>query len=748
MCSILDCRFLQSDELFVTCGNLHTHFWTRKRESYYRERGILGDRISRNCSMNCFAALSNKIIVSGSSTGHICVWEGRNCIHVHKAYHSGSVRVIQSLPSKGEFCLGTSEGVVQIWSNSFQLLNSFSISVSGGLGKAICSLRWDLSRKKFLVGLRSNEIFEVDDTDGVCAEVITQSHFGKQLFGLDVNPVKPTQFITAGGDKTVRLWDSLKRAVVRMVELDCMAQCVAVSPDGTAIAVGLGGSGSKGKKDRKDGAFTILREHDFCIIYEGRDARRSLTTCKFSKDGTTLAFGSLDQRVYIYDSKQFSLVGKTKHHQGAITSIDFGRVGASDFVSAIRSSSSKTHEILFWDLAGTQQSRSSHAEIHWDSSSCTISETHKKCAYSDGATIVCCCRSASDQYAALADDFGRIRVFRYPVNFSTPLCWTSRGHSSEISNVYFLADDSFLVSTEADGCCVFQWKIVHHPHQSGQRKIHAIADSHVEGCIEAEADDNGQAWDDVMMGNTDALFKMEVLAQDEHFVPRRPWQQQIVAPSRNITEVVIDEPDHDLTLEWVHGYNSSFRNNVIYSSNSEEVLYHVANLVIKRDLNEQKQAYFTGAKDEITCIAVHPSKDMSICAVGQKGRHPFVHIFDFAVMKIVQVLHGHHERAISNIRFDRSGKYLCTIGQDYFHKMIIYDWSNGTVKHECCTVSMQTLSIDFCPYGESLVQCGKGFLRFWELGNSKDVTFKVADLDDYKGQVSEAFDIFNIFMMT
>eukprot|EP00814_Leptocylindrus_danicus_P009417 CAMPEP_0116006440 /NCGR_PEP_ID=MMETSP0321-20121206/1730_1 /TAXON_ID=163516 /ORGANISM="Leptocylindrus danicus var. danicus, Strain B650" /LENGTH=2265 /DNA_ID=CAMNT_0003474995 /DNA_START=74 /DNA_END=6868 /DNA_ORIENTATION=- len=740
--SIHDCRFLLSDELFVTCGNLHTHFWAQSTGSlkYCRARGILGDRMSRNCSINCLASLSNQVIVSGTSTGHICEWEGRNCFQVHKAHHSGSVEVNKKFARcKDEFCLGTNEGIVQIWSNSFQLLNSFSIDVAGGLGQVICSLQWDLDRKKFLVGLQSNEIFELDDADGVCTEVITQSHFGKQLFGLDVNPVKPTQFVTAGGDKTVRLWDSLNHTVSRMVQLDSMIRCVAFSPDGKTIAIGLGGTGTKGKKDRKDGAFTILREHDFCIIHEARDSRKALTTCKFSKDSTTLAFGSLDQRIYIYDTKRFSLVGRTKHHQGAITSIDFGRADASDFVTTIRSTSSETDEILFWDLAGTQQSRSSQAEMQWDSSSCTISETHKKCAYSDGAIILCYCRSASGDYAVTADDHERIRVFRYPVDFSSPLCWTIKGHSSNISNVRFLADDSCLISTEADECCVFQWKI-EHLHQLNSQTTQMIADSHIEGYVEAEAEDNGQAWDDAMMESTDALFKMEVLARDEHFVPRRPWQQQIVAPSsRNFRENT-DEPDHDLTLEWVHGYNSSFRNNVLYSSNSNEVLYHVANVVVKRDLNEKNQSYFMGAKDEITCISVHPSKDKSICAVGQKGRHPFVHIFDYTVMEMVQVLHGHHQRAISNIRFDRSGKYLCTIGQDLFHTLIIYDWSNGTIKHESQTVKMQTLCIDFCPVGKRLVQCGKGFIRFWELGNSSNLTFSVADLD-VKGKLQPFYGI-------
>ena len=58
----------------------------------------------------------------------------------------------------------------------------------------------------------------------------------------------------------VRVWDADKKKLLKMAVLDTMARCCAYSPDGSMIAVGLGGVDVHGKRQRKDGAYLVLSE--------------------------------------------------------------------------------------------------------------------------------------------------------------------------------------------------------------------------------------------------------------------------------------------------------------------------------------------------------------------------------------------------------------------------------------------------------------------------------------------------------
>lgn len=48
------------------------------------------------------------------------------------------------------------------------------------------------------------------------------------------------------------------------------------------------------------------------IVFEGRDSRSWITTCSFSPDGATFALASMDNKIYLYDSKSFALRAKAR----------------------------------------------------------------------------------------------------------------------------------------------------------------------------------------------------------------------------------------------------------------------------------------------------------------------------------------------------------------------------------------------------------------------------------------------------
>ena len=160
---------------------------------------------------------------------------------------------------------------------------------------SVSSLCWDVARDTILIGTRGAEIYEISASDGSDQHggPIVQGHCEHELWGISVHPSK-SQVCTVGDDRTVRVWDTASKQLLKMTRLDTAARSCAYSPDGMTIAVGLGAPEESGvARSKKDGALVVLNEEDLTVIFETRDTKVSTNIKKRMEHVMDVAFQSL-----------------------------------------------------------------------------------------------------------------------------------------------------------------------------------------------------------------------------------------------------------------------------------------------------------------------------------------------------------------------------------------------------------------------------------------------------------------------
>ena len=85
----------------------------------------------------------------------------------------------------------------------------------------------------------------------------------------------------------------------------------------------------------------------------------------------------------------------------------------------------------------------------------------------DGTDINACARSntGARELVATADDFGKVKLLRYPSIVPNADHKPYLGHSSHVTNIGFACDDTFVVSTGGEDRAVFQWEVVSEKHR-------------------------------------------------------------------------------------------------------------------------------------------------------------------------------------------------------------------------------------------------------------------------------------------
>lgn len=371
---IYDAKFSGVDEIFAIAGSKGVIFYVNENTAYvgasnghvvYEERVGLYQKIGAQHAgeeATCLCRFAGPDeMVSGTSSGKILLWSGRNCTQVMDG-HIGPVVSLyycnstgssndNSQPQPSIASCGT-DGVINVFrlcaptlsldatkkgpkvlsSRTIERALTMSTIVNAGLSTHVRSLCLHTSGEKILIGTDKGDICELSclagpvggggDGEGAPAEggeeggavAATSSMLGKDINGGPILQAHstmsgkgvsgvckaPNGYFSCGLDGTLRLWqcgEGLPHKLVKLVTMD--SGCARIASSATCVAVALDGS----MLPSRNGSVHVFSATDLTFIAE-IPALPQNVSCNWLQvspsDGTTIACGYADGNVVIY----------------------------------------------------------------------------------------------------------------------------------------------------------------------------------------------------------------------------------------------------------------------------------------------------------------------------------------------------------------------------------------------------------------------------------------------------------------
>ncbi|KAG5190728.1 WD40-repeat-containing domain protein [Tribonema minus] len=720
--------FAGGGDRFATCGVDHVTLWDRSSTGpgFERSTGVFGPTGLQQTQLCCLG-FDGGAVATGGGSGHVSLWEGRNCTKCVKG-HAAAVTVIAA-GAGGAFVTGAADGKLAACFDTRSLPGAALLGVH-----ALHSISWAPSNRRMLVATEAGEldtpeqvnrfcesgvIAVITDSDGACLHkggALASGHcHGGWGGGIATHPHKPDTFCSVGLDRTVRMWNRGTKRCVASVLLDTPAHCVAFHPDGDLLCVGLGGdspavstaatpatrkSTGGGKAPRKEGAFLILRTADLSVAHEARDSKKTIRAVGWSPDGLTLAVASDDASVYLYaGGGTFMPKARCAGHRGGIAQCDFSADGRF-----LQSVSASARELLFWDTDRGEQAREVGGSIS-----------------------------------------GARRAVGRPVVHTGLSAWEYRGPGAPAGEIAWCADDAAIITVGRRDCALLQWAHADLSQQRGRAPETRLA-----AALAPEMQEGATA-DGVRSGSLEAVMAMEeatdAAEQEARFAPMRPWHRHVsrrtsIAAPSDPPPANLREPDCDLVLEWVHGAGlgggGDRRGTVKYSADGRLIVLLAGTLAVVREQGRPpRQRFYRAHTDDALCLALHPS--LPLAATGQQGLQPWAAVWDVNTMETARVLRGHHRCGVVAIAFSPDGTLLATAGGGGGapSTIVVWDWERqaviaavdggGGIPQEYLASAPanaadgrppSTLELAFERDGGGLIEVGDSFIRFWSLATS------------------------------
>ncbi|XP_064359274.1 echinoderm microtubule-associated protein-like 3 isoform X2 [Dromaius novaehollandiae] len=455
--SVLTVEFNPQDSgSIVTGGKSHVYFWTWSGTALTKKQGVFG-KYKKPKFIQCFIFDAAGDVLTGDSEGNILTWSRAAGQGPKETYrigqqtraHEGSVFALRLRGDGSVLSGGGKDRRLRLWSPALALLREAEIPERFGAVRTIAEGDGD----ELLVGTTRNALLRGSLDAGFAP--IVQGHTD-ELWGLATHPSR-SLFLTCGHDRQLCVWDSREHALAWSLALEDTGLCADFHPGGHVVAVGL-----------QTGRWLVLDAETRRVLASGSDGNEQLSVVRYSPDGEFLAVGSHDNFIYIYGvgerGRKYSRFGRCTGHSSFITHLDWSK--DSRFIM----SNSGDYEILYWDVAGgckLLRNRFESRDREWATYTCVLG-FHVFGVWpdgSDGTDINSLCRSHDERVVAVADDFCKVHLFRYPCARAKAPSHVYGGHGSHVTNVRFSHDDAHLVSLGGKDTSVFQWRVLGGPRR-------------------------------------------------------------------------------------------------------------------------------------------------------------------------------------------------------------------------------------------------------------------------------------------
>ena len=217
----------------------------------------------------------------------------------------------------------------------------------------------------------------------------------------------------------------------------------------------------------------------------------------------------------------------------------------------------------FVNVAGRINARSSGCKnFNWATWTCTLGwqsvGIHPDAQYQEIHTV---CRSHSEKIIASGDNNGRVNLFRYPACIEKSSCKAYIGHSSHITKVKFLYNDTFIISTGGNDKCILVWE-TDFGNSGEKQQTEEILDESIKynaaDFVPQKIRKGKYKVPEIGESKSEFLFKEEKTETGDQFMAIKPWLGAIKAPS-GFTKPPLNQnkaPQVELALDHVFGYRA------------------------------------------------------------------------------------------------------------------------------------------------------------------------------------------------
>ena len=705
-------RFDKDNRSLVGCG---------KNDVYFIQEGTDGMKLIQATGWSstkserqpclCIGFIRYDVLV-GTQSGDLLIFKGLNLFRAMSA-HDGPVNTIWTRNNDAGIISGGSDGKVIVWNSD--MIKQYEIDISSISKKyrildiKVRSVTENHQATRLCIGTRSSNIIEVEysSDNNHKYNCLMSGHFGGELWGLCTIP-NTSMIITCGEDFVVSKWDLVKRQLVKCKKIVNKAVVCDVSQDGKYVAIGC-----------LNGQTIILDVEKLEEVYKFRDRSKEISCVKFSPDCKVIAIAGADTRINFYScDNNFDQISESRDHRYNVTHMDWS------LDSKIVQTNSSGFEMLYIIAeTGNQNAKGliEYKDEEWYTWNSLLGWQVLGIwpATSEGYDINATSRTKSKQVIATADDFGKVKLFKYPCVTEFAQYNSFSGHSSIVGNLRFAYDDRYLISIGAKDKGIFQWKVANFgPEETKEinedgfdiKDFESLKANHIKNVIEApkQAEESG------------GLFEIEDMGDGDQYSAVKPYEievKKLIPTGFKPESKHNDPPEDNIYIKHTFGYRcQDAKDSAKFSVKSDDIIFINAALGIHMNIVSKDQTMFDKHDDDIVSMDV--TRDKLYCATGSmpnllKKKDATIYVWSVKERVELACLKGFHKVAVKIVKFSPSGEILLSIGKDKDNSLALYDWKNERLICISKIDKEHVLDADWMD-NNTFVTIGK-HIKFWRI---------------------------------